>query len=470
MARTRVLVVDDERDMLDVCSDVLGKLPDVDLQVETQSQRALERVGRESFDLLLTDVRMPRVGGLELVRAARQRDPQMAILVFTAYPSVESVVEAMKLGASDYLAKPFLPEDLLKVASRLLEARKLRDENQLLERHLERDYGFEEILGTGAGMQRVFETIRRVAEIEADVLIIGETGTGKELVARSIHKRSARKSGRFVPVDCGAIPEDLLESEFFGHERGAFTGANARSLGLLEFAHQGTFFLDEIGELSTRLQVKLLRVLQERKIRRVGGREEIPVEVRVVAATSRNLAEEIKEGRFRDDLYYRINVARIDLPPLRDRREDIPLLVEHFVKRYAAEMGRQVTGADPEVVEVLSRYHWPGNVRELQNVLKRSLAMSRQSILSVEDLPDELVVTAGDKSGADNGGFFHARTQRIAAFEREYLTNLLRASAGDVSQAAREARIPRGTFYRLLKKHDIDPAGFRSGGNESGTR
>jgi DNA-binding NtrC family response regulator len=461
-------VVDDEQDMLEVCTDVLGKLPDVELHVERQSQRALERLGQEGFDLLLTDVRMPRVGGLDLVRAARQRDPQVAILVFTAYPSVESAVEAMKLGASDYLAKPFLPEDLLKVASRLLEARRLRDENRLLERHLERDYGFEEILGTSAGMQAVFETIRRVSEIEADVLIVGETGTGKELVARSIHKRSARKSGRFVPVDCGAIPEDLLESEFFGHERGAFTGAHTRSLGLLEFAHQGTFFLDEIGELSPRLQVKLLRVLQERKIRRVGGRDELAVDVRVVAATSRNLPDEIKQGRFREDLYYRVNVARIDLPPLRDRRDDIPLLVEHFVARHAAEMGRQVTGVDSEVVEVLSRYPWPGNVRELQNVVKRALAMCRQPVLSVEDLPDEVVVAAGDRPGADNGGFFHVRGQRIAAFEREYLTGLLRASAGDVSQAARDARIPRGTFYRLLKKHDIDPAAFRNHGGSGG--
>jgi len=463
-----VLVVDDEQDMLDVCTEVLGKLSDAELHVERQSQRALERLAQESFDLILTDVRMPRVGGLELVRAARQRDPQVAILVFTAYPSVESAVEAMKLGASDYLSKPFLPEDLLKVATRLLEARRLGDENRLLERHLERDYGFDEILGTGAGMQAVFETIRRVAEIEADVLIVGETGTGKELVARSIHKRSARKSGRFVPVDCGAIPEDLLESEFFGHERGAFTGAHTRSLGLLEFAHQGTFFLDEIGELSPRLQVKLLRVLQERKIRRVGGRDELAVDVRVVAATSRNLPDEIKQGRFREDLYYRVNVARIDLPPLRDRREDIPLLVEHFVARHAAEMGRQVTGIDAEVVEVLSRYPWPGNVRELQNVVKRALAMCRQPMLSVEDLPDEVVVAAGDRPGVDNGGFFHVRGQRIAAFEREYLTGLLRASAGDVSQAARDARIPRGTFYRLLKKHDIDPAPFRNHGGSGG--
>ena len=468
MARTRVLIVDDERDMLDVCADVLRKLPDVDLDVETQGQRALDRLAHESFDLLLTDVRMPRVGGLDLVRLARERDPQMAILVFTAYPSVESAVEAMKLGASDYLAKPFLPEELLKVAARLLEARRLRDENQLLERHLEKDYGFDEILGTSPAMQGVFETIRRVAEIEADVLIVGETGTGKELVARSIHKRSARKAGRFVPVDCGAIPEDLLESEFFGHERGAFTGAHARSLGLLEFAHQGTFFLDEIGELSPRLQVKLLRVLQERKIRRVGGRDEIAVDVRIVAATSRNLAEEIKQARFREDLYYRVNVGRIDLPALRDRREDISLLVEHFTERFASEMGRQVTGVDPEVLDVLARYHWPGNVREMQNVLKRALAMCRQPVLSVEDLPDEIVVAAGERPGAENGGFFHVRGQRVAAFEREYLTGLLRASAGDVSQAARDARIPRGTFYRLLKKHDIDPGTFRDHGRASG--
>jgi DNA-binding NtrC family response regulator len=461
MARTRVLVVDDEKDMLSVCADVLGKLPDVDVQVEANSERARDRLGNESFDLLLTDVRMPRVGGVDLVRAARERDPEAVILVFTAYPSIESAIEAMKLGANDYIAKPFLPDDLLRVASRLLEERRLRGENQLLERHLERDYGFEEILGTSAAMLGVFETIRRVAEIEADVLIIGETGTGKELVARSIHKRSGRKSGRFVPVDCGAIPEDLLESEFFGHERGSFTGAHARSLGLLEFAHKGSFFLDEIAELSSRLQVKLLRVLQERKIRRVGGREEIPVDVRVIAATSRKLAEEIKEGRFREDLYYRINVARIELPPLRERREDLPLLVDHFVARHAAEMGRQVERVDPEVLEVLSLYHWPGNVRELQNVLKRALAMCRHTTLSVEDLPDEIVVAAGEKSDSDNVGFFHVREQRIAAFEREYLANVLRVSGGDVSQAARDACIPRGTFYRLLKKHDIDPGGFR---------
>jgi DNA-binding NtrC family response regulator len=464
MPRTHILVVDDEQDMLDVCSDVLGKLPGADVQVESQGQRALERLSRESFDLVLTDIRMPRTSGLEIVRAARERDPQMAVLVFTAYPSIESAVEAMKLGASDYLAKPFLPEDLLRTAARLLEARRLRDENALLERQLRKGYVFDDIVGSSPAMQSVFETIRRIAAIEADVLIVGETGTGKELVARSIHQRSNRKANRFVPVDCGAIPEELLESEFFGHERGAFTGANARSMGLLEFAHQGTFFLDEIAELSPRLQVKLLRVLQERRIRRVGGREELPIDVRVVAATSRKLSDEIKGGRFREDLYYRINVARIELPPLRERREDIPLLVSHFVGRHSAEMGREVKDVDPEMLDVLSRYPWPGNVRELQNVLKRSIAMCDGGRLLIEHLPDEVVVAAGDREapGSAGDGFFAVRDERIAAFEREYLTSVLRSTGGDVSQAARDARIPRGTLYRLLKKHDLDPSGFRA--------
>ncbi len=464
MARARILIVDDEQDMLDVCADVLGKLPDVELALEQRAELAAERLGREAFDLLVTDVRMPRVGGLDLVRLAHERDPGMPSLVFTAYPSVESAVEAMKLGASDYLAKPFLPEELLTRAGRLLDARRLEDENRLLERQLERDFGLDELVGRSPAMLTVFNAIRRVAPIEADVLILGETGTGKELVARSIHKHSRRSAGRFVPVDCGAIPEDLLESEFFGHERGAFTGAHARSLGLVEFAHEGTFFLDEIGELSQRLQAKLLRVLQERTIRRVGGREEVPVNVRIVAATSRNLAEEVKQGRFREDLFYRVNVARVDLPPLRERGEDVPLLVECFVERFAAEMGKEDVVVDPEVIDVLSRYPWPGNVRELQNVLKRALAMARHSTLSVEDLPDEVVVAAGERATGETAGFFYLRELRIAAFEREYFASLLRASEGDVSRAAREARVPRGTFYRLLKKLGLDAAAFRPAG------
>jgi DNA-binding NtrC family response regulator len=297
-----------------------------------------------------------------------------------------------------------------------------------------------------------------------DVLILGETGTGKELVARSIHKRSPRNQARFMPVDCGAIPESLAESEFFGHERGAFTGAHERRLGLLEVADGGTVFLDEIIGMSLSLQAKFLRVLQERRFRRVGGKDEIAVNIRVVAAASRDLASEIRTQHFREDLYYRLNVGYIMIPPLRERVEDIPLLVSYFVDRYGQEMRKPAIELKPEVMEVLMAYSWPGNVRELQNVLKRALLMSHGPILSLQDLPDDLVTRAGDRSPAGRGGFFHFREQRLTAFEREYLTNLLQFYQGDVSQAAREARIPRGTLYRLLKKHGLTAEDFRLSG------
>ncbi|HEY4492622.1 MAG TPA: sigma-54 dependent transcriptional regulator, partial [Acidobacteriota bacterium] len=414
MPKSRILVVDDEEGMLEVCSDILRKLPDAEVIAENRSDRAAERLASDNFHLMVADIRMPGLGGLELLRIARQHDPTLPVLMLTAFPTVETAVESMKLGAVDYITKPFLPDDLLATVRRLLEARQLREENHVLRRMVERPYCFDEIVGKSAAMQAVFETIQRIADADVDVLIMGETGTGKELIARSIHKRSRRKEGRFVPIDCGAIPGDLLESEFFGHERGAFTGAHARRMGLLEFANQGTFFLDEIGELPLMLQVKLLRVLQERKIRRIGAQEEIDVDVRVIAATARNLSAEMRERRFRDDLFYRINVARIELPPLRERLEDIPLLVEHFADRYAKELGLKNVTIDPKAMECLMHYLWPGNVRELQNVLRRTLAMMRHGTLSVDDLPDEILIQAsqGNSIGRDQNGFFRVRAQR----------------------------------------------------------
>ena len=465
MRPSRILVVDDEVGMLEVCADTLRRLPDTEILVESQSPRAAERIGAESFDLLIADVRMPGVNGVELLRLARQHDPQLPVLMLTAFPTVETAVESMKLGAADYLTKPFRPEDLIAAVRRLLEERRLRQENLLLERHLERDYCFDEIVGKCTAMQTVFQAILQVSATDVDVLIHGSTGTGKELVARSIHLRSRRRGGRFVPVDCGAIPEHLLESELFGHERGAFTGAHQQSLGLLEFADGGTFFLDEVAELPVSLQAKLLRALQERKYRRVGGTSETSVDVRVVAATNRDLTTEMKERRFREDLFYRINVARIDLPELRERAEDIPLLVQHFVGRFAREMGKGNVNVDPEVVEILSRYPWPGNVRELQNVLKRTLAMSRHETLLPDDLPDEIVIRSGEQLPAGRGGFFQLRAQRAAAFEKEYLAALLERHQGDASQAARDAQLPRGTLYRLMKKHGLVPEDFRPKGS-----
>ena len=311
----------------------------------------------------------------------------------------------------------------------------------MLRRAIERPYSFEDFLGESSAMRQVYSIIDRVAASSVDVLVTGETGTGKELVARAIHARSRRSEGPFVPVDCGAIPDALIESELFGHERGAFTGADARRMGLVEFADGGTLFLDEVGELPLPLQAKLLRVLQERRVRRVGARQENAVDVRVVAATSRDLDRMVERGEFRRDLFYRINVVRIDLPPLRVRGDDIGLLAEFFANKAAQEMGRNVAGLSTDVYQVLRNYHWPGNVRELQNVVRRAIAMTRSPMAGVDDLPDEIVAAAGHAAGAEAGaiGFFAQRAEHVAKFEKHYLTDLLTRHLGDVSAAAREA-------------------------------
>lgn len=461
MPKSRILVVDDEQLMLEVCADSLAKLTDTDIILERDSRRAAERLSAESWDLLITDVRMPGLGGVELLRLARERDPDLAVLMITAFPNVDTAVESMKLGAADYIVKPFLPDDLMVAAQRLIQAKLLREENTLLLRQFERSYSFGILIGNSPSMQALIKTIQLVAPTEADVLITGETGTGKELVARSIHQHSTRDDKKFVPVDCGAIPEDLMESEFFGHERGAFTGADRRSLGLMEFADGGTFFLDEVGELSPRLQAKLLRVLQERKVRRVGGNEEIDIDVRVIAATARNLDEDVKTQRFRMDLYYRINVVRIEIPPLRDRAEDIPLLTQHFTNKYAREMGRGDIAIEPDVLEVLANYPWPGNVRQLQNAIKRMLAMTPSQLIKVQDLPDEIVAAATSSEKMGPLGFFDRRQQSMAVFEKEYLSDLLHSYKGNIPAAAAAAQLPRGTLYRLLKNHGLSALDFR---------
>ena len=310
---------------------------------------------------------------------------------------------------------------------------------QLLRRQVERPYSFDDIIGASAGMRKVFETIQQVADSDVDVLVHGETGTGKELIARSIHRRSRRAEGPFVPVDCGAIPESLLESEFFGHEKGAFTGADNRRIGLLEFADHGTFFLDELGELPLVMQAKLLRTLQERKIRRLGGREEIGIDVRVVAATARELDEMIRQGGFRQDLFYRINVVRIDLPPLRERGDDIGLLAEYLVNRYTREIGRDIRGITPEAYQVLTQYRWPGNVRQLQNVVRRGIALAKGNMIDVDDLPDEVVVAAGDNRPDGETGYFAMRDRQLADLRAR-----LSARTAQEAPGGRAYRGPRG--------------------------
>lgn len=459
MRRARILVVDDEPDMLEVCEDTLRSM-DADVEVESKSAVAARRLERETWDLALLDLKMPAPDGIELLRIARRVSPDTVVCILTAFPTIETAVEALKLGAYDYITKPFSPDQLRAVAERALERKFLKEQNLFLSRHVEQSYKFDDIIGKSPAMSKIFEIIQQVAATDSDVFVLGESGTGKELVARSIHARSKRKGERFVPVDCGAIPDNLLESEFFGHEKGAFTGATFSRMGLFEFADKGTFFLDEICELSLRLQAKLLRVLQDHSFRRVGGTEEIKIHVRVIAATNRDVDLELKEKRFREDLFYRINVVRITIPPLRERVEDIPLLVKHYLDRYSREYEKPVTGISEQCMEVLLNYSWPGNVRELQNVLKQAITLTRNESIGLEDLPDALREESRGVS-VSAAGFFDERARKIETFEQDYLRDMLSKYRGDTNQMAEAAGLPRGTLYRLIKKYGFKPKDFR---------
>jgi len=461
MKHARLLVVDPdsaERPIYQSAAQAAGASP----VFETVLAAGVERLQADSFDLaVLSEAALG--DELQGLAAVRRDFPDLPVILVAPQGSVQSAKAGLRMGAGDYLPKPLAADELQASIARLLGQRRLGAEHELLRRQIERPYSFDDIIGTSPGMRGVYATIDQVADADVPVLVTGPTGTGKELVARSLHRRSARASGPFVPVDCGAIPENLLESEFFGHERGAFTGADTARIGLLEYADRGTLFLDELAELPLVLQAKLLRTLQERKIRRVGGRAEIDVDVRIVAATARDLEGMLERGEFRRDLYYRINVVRILLPPLAERGDDIGLLAEYFANRAAREMRRNVLGITPEAYQVLKQYAWPGNVRELQNVIRRAVALSRDDSLDVDDLPDEIIVKAGEKGDPALQGYFQLRDQHVARFERQYLTDLLRRHRGDVKTAALEAKLPRGTLYRLLKNHDLDGASFRAG-------
>ena len=458
----RILLVDDDADELAQCARAVESATAATIITETRSRRAAELLRSESFDLVVTDMRMPLIDGKDLLKIAHGEDPDLAVVILTGHPSVATAVEMLKLGAADYVLKPVNVDELTAVVQRLLMERRLRRENQLLQRQFDREYAFEEMVGASPAMQRVFDTVRKLAEADVDILIVGETGTGKELVARSIHKRSRDRAGRFVPVDCAALPDNLLESELFGHERGAFSGAHARSIGLMEFADRGTFFLDEVHALPLGLQAKLLRSLQERRIRRVGARQEIDVDLRVIAAANRDPAELVRTGEFREDLYFRLNVGRVELPPLRDRTGDVPLLATHFLQRNVRKTDGQPAELSDDAIEVLNAYHWPGNVRELENIIRRTLALTRAKVLTPDELPDEIVSQAGKPGVPGAGSFFGRRAECVREFEREYLTDLLRACAGDVPAAAKQAHLPCGTLYRLMKKHDMAAGDFRA--------
>ncbi|MBA4017092.1 MAG: hypothetical protein C0483_07970 [Pirellula sp.] len=472
MASARLFIFDADPAALGSYERALANLEPTEVVVESDLAKARKLAEEEPFDGLIIAVDSAGGSELALVTAARSQDADLPAVIVCRKPTTDNALAALQLGHVDFLTPPLDDDKLAAAVDKMLSERRTEAENALLRRRAERPHVFDDMIGTCPAMRKVFDVISQVADSGVDCLIHGETGTGKELVARSIHTRSRRAGKQFVPVDCGAIPDNLLESEFFGHEKGAFTGAERREIGLLEFADGGTFFLDEIGELPVLLQAKLLRTLQERRIRRVGGRAEIPVDVRIVAATARKLEEMVDDGRFRRDLYYRINVVRIDLPPLRERGDDLGLLAERFAAKYSREMGRTIHGISPEAYQVMAHYAWPGNVRELQNVMRRAIALSTDTLIGPEDLPESLVAEAGRATTAaalsdtmltstGEEGYFALRDAHLAKFERQYLSDLLTRNHGDVKAAAQEARLPRGTLYRLLKNNDLDGGKFR---------
>jgi two-component system, NtrC family, response regulator AtoC len=385
----RVLVVDDEENIRLVLRTLLKK-HGYEVEVADSGESALALVDAFGPDVILTDVRMPKMGGLDLLATLKAKQHPATVIVMSAYGNVDLALEAMKAGAYDYVGKPFKPDEIVLALRKAEERESLRRENRALKEQIRGEHQFESILAKSAPMSEIFRTISKIAEFKTTVLISGESGVGKELVARALHSRSNRKAAPFVAINCGAIPENLLESELFGHKRGAFTDASSDRRGLFEEATGGTLFLDEIGELPLNLQVKLLRVLQEESIRRLGDTKDIKVDVRIIAATHRDLTAEVKAGRFREDLFYRINVLPIAIPPLRARREDINLLIDHFVARNNARLGTQTRGLTHEARKLLLEYAWPGNVRELENTIERAMVLSESEILDTPDLPERI--------------------------------------------------------------------------------
>jgi two-component system response regulator PilR (NtrC family) len=459
VAKPRILVVDDEPSMREMLRIVLRR-DGYDVVVAQNGTEALERLRTEPFDLLLSDIRMPDVSGVDVLRAAKQMHPEVLAFVMTAFASTETAVEAMRLGALDYFTKPFSMDELRLKVRQHLEAKQLKQENLLLKRALNSRHEFSSILGRSDAMQVVFSTIQTVANTTSTVLISGESGTGKELVARAIHFNSLRRDRPFVAVNCGAVPETLLESELFGHLRGAFTDAHMNKKGLMEVAEGGTIFLDEIGEMATSMQVKLLRVIQDRRFRRLGGTDEVQADVRIIAATNQDLPKMVSDGRFREDLYYRLNVLSIQVPPLRDRMEDIPLLATHFLEQFAAQMGKRVKTISAAALELLQEHEWRGNVRELQNAMERAVALETTEAILPETLPNDvrqgrssIAQTPRDGLPALGDGFdLEARGEE---FYRHYLALALEQAGGVQVKAAELLGMSFRSFRYYVKKYNL---------------
>ena len=450
--KSKILIVDDEATHCRMLETVLSAEGYETTSVQ-DGQSAIDAVKADFFDLILMDIRMAHVGGIEAMEKIKTLNPEIPIIMMTAYSSVATAVKAMKSGAYDYLTKPLDIDELILLVEKALKHTRLEKENLLLKEQLGRRFDFSNIIGRSAAMKQMFETVALVAPTEATVLIQGESGTGKELIANAIHQNSPRKDQPLIKINCAALPETLLESELFGHEKGAFTGAAGPRKGRFQMAHKGTIFLDEIAEMPVALQSKILRVLQEREFEPVGSSRTIKVDTRIITASNKDLQEEIQAKRFREDLFYRINVVSITSPPLRDRQEDIPLLADHFMKVYAGKNKKAVTGFTPRAMDALTRHDWPGNVRELENAVERAVIMSRDRLIAAEDLPSKLSDMAAGETEPHTA---QPHRQSLKHVEKELILRVLEENERNRTHAAKALGISRRTLQMKLKEYGVN--------------
>ncbi|GJL79870.1 MAG: acetoacetate metabolism regulatory protein AtoC [Nitrospinaceae bacterium] len=453
-----ILVVDDEKSLRDLLTIMLEN-EGYEVQTASSGEKAFKLVQDTQFDLVITDFKMKGANGIDVLEAVKSKNSATPVVLMTAYASAETAVEAMKKGAYDYISKPFKVEDLQLIVKNAIEKKNLSDENQYLKSALNEKYGFTNFIGSSQAMKNIFKLIEKVADSNATVLIGGESGTGKELVAKAIHFNGARKNHPFVSVNCGAVPENLLESELFGHEKGAFTSADSTKVGLMETANKGSFFLDEVGETPLNIQVKLLRVLQEKEITRVGGTKSIPIDLRIIAASNLDLTKAAKNKTFREDLYYRLNVIPIELPPLRERREDISLLVDHFIKKYNEERSdnSKIRGVHPDALTLMEKYPWPGNVRELENVIERAVVLETGDMIQVASLPDGIT---GEAESASNVVLPSADQpvdleKTLDQIEMKMIRGALDQSNGIINKAAKQLNLSFRSMRYRIQKHKL---------------
>jgi DNA-binding NtrC family response regulator len=458
----RALIVEDDDKARHSLQQLLQADPDLRVDATKDGDQALQMLVENNYSILITDLRMPRLDGMQLIKEVQRRGLPVTVIVTTGFGSIDDAVQAIRMGAYDFLSKPIDLDNLRLVLQRALRDRALQDEVSQLRAKLQTRFSFHNVLSKNPRMHAVFELIANVAHTTTTVLIEGETGTGKEQIARAIHQASTARTGPLVAVNCAALPENLLESELFGHEKGAFTSAVGTRRGRFELADGGTIFLDEVGDVPAAMQAKLLRVLQERQFERVGGQQAIEVDVRVIAATNRSLQKMVKDGKFREDLYYRLNVVKIDLPPLRDRPEDIPLLATHFAEKYAGT--RPPKTLSPQAMEVLLNYRWPGNIRELENAIERAVVTCRDSVIQVENLPPELLVPAAPKNG------FGIDLDRplpdllrdvTAKVERQYIQRALKKARGNVGKCARICGLSRRSISAKIAEYKLEKSAFK---------